>query len=85
MSIAIDNIWTCVGCEEEFIPRKDKGVLEHFQYVCFECCGGTVEHVLIMLRHEINDILKDVTDVMTKDKLLALVDQIVETQREFYG
>ena len=34
---------------------------------------------------KINDILRDVTDVMTKDKLLALVDQIVEAQREFYG
>ena len=81
MSIAIDNIWTCV---EEELHRKDKGVLEHFQYVCFKCCEEQ-EHVLIMLRHEINDILRDVTDVMTKDKLLALVDQIVETQREFYG
>ncbi len=37
MSIAIDNIWTCVGCEEEFTPRQDKGVLEHFQYACFKC------------------------------------------------
>lgn len=44
-----------------------------------------MENTLIMLRHEINDILRDVTDVMTKDRLLALVDQIVETQREFYG
>jgi|DEB0MinimDraft_6_1074348.scaffolds.fasta_scaffold379153_3 hypothetical protein len=35
--LAIDNIWICVGCELEFTPRTDKGVLEDFQYVCRAC------------------------------------------------
>lgn len=35
--VAVDNEWTCVGCEKTFIPRKDKGILEHFLYSCLAC------------------------------------------------
>lgn len=37
MTLAIDNVWTCEGCYESFIPRKDNGILEDFMYSCKEC------------------------------------------------
>jgi hypothetical protein len=37
MNIAINNIWLCCDCGNEYIPAKDNGTLEDFIYVCQSC------------------------------------------------
>ena len=43
-----------------------------------------MEHLLIMLRHTITDIISQCEDNNANERLIELVEVINETQREFF-